>query len=117
MSQDDQEFDTQHMAACIVAAFLWLAIAAYLLIVIPGLFSVSLHESKPDAMRAAVSQLEKNFILFQQMRGTFWIALFGGAGCGLAYVKRSSLLANLMIILGIPSLLFLIWATLASAPK
>lgn len=117
MADQSADSNSPHLAPCIVAAWLWLAIVLFSLLVIPTLFSLDVFNSKPEQMRALMPELERWFISFQQKHGTFWLSLVGIAGCVFASLRRSVLLANAMILLGIAVMLGMIWAVLSQLPK
>ena len=75
----------------------------------------ALISSKPEQLQRSSPEVERWFVEFQRAHGTFWSALFGFAGCFQAALRRSTRIANVMIVLGCMAIGALIWVTLKHA--
>jgi hypothetical protein len=99
------------ISPAVVAALLWFSLTLYLFAAIPAQFAGlgKVTENMPAVSRFVLS--------FQLAHGTAYLALFGLIGCGIAYVKQSARLANVMIVCGSVVVFVLIWALLANLSK
>lgn len=117
MASSPEKSDNKFLAPSVVAALVWLALSLYMFIVVPAQLDLQMQFGKPDAMRAALPVVLRIALRFSEMYGTAIVSVLGLAGCGLAYVRRSAKLANIMILIGAVILIGLVWAILATLPK
>lgn len=107
---------SKHDGPCIVAALVWLAVAAYAFFVVQSIFNAEMYRNMPGPIRAKMTWIEKAFSEFQLVRGTFWCSVVGVLGCAIAYARRSVRFANAMIIIGGVALILFIIGTIMGTP-
>jgi|ERR1043165_937349 hypothetical protein len=117
MLELSDESEKKSLGPSVLAAVVWLALSLYMFVIIPIQLDIQSQLGKPDVMRANMPVLLQYALRFHESRGTALLALVGIVGCGLAYMRRSVRLANVMILAGTVCLIGLVWAVMASLPR
>jgi len=116
-SAETNKSETKFLGPCVVAALVWLMLALYIYYVIPLQLDVRDQTLKPEVMRAVLPAPLKAALFFHESSGTALVSVLGFVGCGIAYVRRNSKLANWMIGLGTLCLAALVWAVVSNIVK
>lgn len=115
--ESDTKSDAKFLGPSVLAAVVWLALSLYMFVIVPIQLDIQAQLGKPPQMRAAMPVLLQYALRFHESRGTALLALVGIVGCGVAYMRRSARLANIMILAGAVCLTGLVWAVMASLPR
>ena len=103
--------DAKFLGPCVIAALVWFVLTVYVYYVIPAQLDVREVLTKQPI---PPSQPLKIALFFNEMNGSAIVSIFGTLGCGLAYIRKNSRLANWMIVLGAIFLGALIYAVLSN---
>ncbi len=101
---------------CVIAAMVWLALAVYLQYLLPRQLDLDAQEEKPEQLRALLPAAIQIAVFMRANFVTPLLAFIGLLGCGWAYIRRSALLANVMIVIGIVLLGGAMWLVLWNTP-